>query len=401
MTPTAHLLLVIISVGLLLEVAVCTEVEVLVKDNGGKIPTDCWACPAGQIHWWEAGWPSSADRCACTPGSPCWTCPAGFVHWWEAGWESSGGDRCNCVKKGPGPGPSPPAPPAPPSLRALQDAFTPSGGSPGCIAFGPYVRGFGPGAHVPDDLVNRLLDIMIRDTGFRCIQLYGLDARIAKIAKSKGIKVHGIVWLNLGDNTAAINSAIAAVQQVGTDTILGVSCGSELFVRNQGQQAYVEQTIRACIRGIRDAVKVPVGINDASPSWFNQYWRMADEVDYIGVNLYPFFDNYFGGCSHANEAGLKTINLYRQAKNKYSGKLVLITEAGWPGNNHGARGCAATSDNDQRLAMQQIVDEFRRERAPVVIFELFREPWKGEGNGEDSFGVCVGDAPYNCVTAPR
>jgi len=390
-------LLSLLFVGLLLEVAFGATSRSLVSAmQANKIPTDCWACPSGQIHWWEAGWPSSADRCACTPGTPCWPCSGGRVHWWEAGWESSGGDRCNCVV--PGPGPAPPGPSS--SLEALKNAFIPSANSPGCIAFGPYVQGFRPGSYVPDDLIAGLMDIMIKQTSFRCIQLYGLDPRIALIARKKGIKVHGIVWLNLGDNTEAIKQAINAVQVAG-DTILGVSCGSELLLRNQGQQGYVEETIRACIRGIRSAVKVPVGINDAQPSWFNQYWQIANEVDYIGVNLYPFFDNYYGGCSHANEAGPKTIERYRAAKNKYSNKLVLITEAGWPGNNHGARGCAATSDNDQRVAMQSIVDAFRQERAPVALFELFREAWKGADSGEDSFGVCIGNAPYNCVTAPK
>ncbi len=73
----------------------------------------CWTCPAGYIHWFQAGYSSApgGDRCACVPkapsttGSPtqydtrgCWTCPAGLTHWFQAGLTSApGGDRCACV----------------------------------------------------------------------------------------------------------------------------------------------------------------------------------------------------------------------------------------------------------------------------------------------------------------
>ncbi|KAL0483181.1 hypothetical protein AKO1_014835, partial [Acrasis kona] len=77
-------------------------------------PTDCWTCPPGYSHWWDAGYSSFSDPCGCVPGvfssttsnptssttttsspstttlSPvahrtdCWTCPPGFIHWWDA-----------------------------------------------------------------------------------------------------------------------------------------------------------------------------------------------------------------------------------------------------------------------------------------------------------------------------
>jgi len=116
------------------------------KAPTGNFPTDCWTCPAGYVHWWEAGYAASpgGDRCECvegtvvvtpaptpvtptttktpvtptttkTPVTPtttkapvgnfptdCWTCPAGYTHWWLAGYQAApGGDRCACVEGAP------------------------------------------------------------------------------------------------------------------------------------------------------------------------------------------------------------------------------------------------------------------------------------------------------------
>ncbi|KAL0476585.1 Tmprss12 [Acrasis kona] len=90
-------------------------------------PDNCWTCPPGYVHWWEAGLSTYTDPCGCvagvatttsspttpttttsSPATPtttsssvshptnCWTCPAGYVHWWEAGLSSSS-DPCGCV----------------------------------------------------------------------------------------------------------------------------------------------------------------------------------------------------------------------------------------------------------------------------------------------------------------
>jgi hypothetical protein len=91
----------------------------------------CWTCPAGQIHWFQAGLATApgGDRCACVPysgspttttrapgssttaaPSPCWTCPAGQIHWFDAGMASApGGDRCACVQGGAAPSPNTPS----------------------------------------------------------------------------------------------------------------------------------------------------------------------------------------------------------------------------------------------------------------------------------------------------
>lgn len=47
-------------------------------------PDNCWTCPPGQVHWWEAGLSSSTDGCACVDGTatttapPATTCPTGW-----------------------------------------------------------------------------------------------------------------------------------------------------------------------------------------------------------------------------------------------------------------------------------------------------------------------------------
>ncbi|KAL0480709.1 hypothetical protein AKO1_007003 [Acrasis kona] len=67
-------------------------------------PPNCWTCPAGQTHWYDAGLTTApgGDRCACVPDNNrgCWTCPPGYIHWFNAGLTSApGGDRCACVRR--------------------------------------------------------------------------------------------------------------------------------------------------------------------------------------------------------------------------------------------------------------------------------------------------------------
>ena len=81
-----------------------------------------------------------------------------------------------------------------------------------CAAFSPYVGKLNPnyGAHPSKELINELLDKLVKQTPFRCIMTYGvlngLDA-IFTAAEARHIKVIAILWLD--DDTAVNSQSIA------------------------------------------------------------------------------------------------------------------------------------------------------------------------------------------------
>jgi exo-beta-1,3-glucanase (GH17 family) len=71
-----------------------------------------------------------------------------------------------------------------------------------CVAFSPYVGNINPdyGAHPSHELIDTLLDTLVKETRFRCIMTYGvlngLDYTFAAAEKRK-LKVIAIIWLAL------------------------------------------------------------------------------------------------------------------------------------------------------------------------------------------------------------
>ena len=77
-----------------------------------------------------------------------------------------------------------------------------------CAAFSTYVGKLNPnyGAHPSKELINTLLDQLIKKTPFRCIMTYGvlngLDT-VFSAAEEKHIKVISTIWI---DNDINVNS---------------------------------------------------------------------------------------------------------------------------------------------------------------------------------------------------
>lgn len=291
-----------------------------------------------------------------------------------------------------------------------------------CIAFSPYVQGYNPntGPHPPASLINTLLDKIVQQTSFRCIMTYGVHNRLNVIipaAKAKGVKVIAIIWLEKGDTAAskAFNSAsiTRGIQLAKTypKTIIRLSCGSEFRTRNGTNW---DSTIKNCVSRLRSGEVIqPITSIDTWWEWCNrstpcQQWSLANSVDWIGINVFPWWENKFSGlypCTTAAQAAKFHIQRVQDVMNRYPGKKVILTEFGWPAgpsgyrevNVHNGQRCGEASQSNQNWVITHTIQELNAKSWPGVVFESFREPWKVvEGKVGPYWGICNGISPYTC-----
>lgn len=287
-----------------------------------------------------------------------------------------------------------------------------------CIAFSSYVDGYNPntGPHPPPSLIDALLDVVVKQTGFRCILTYGmlngLDYTF-EAARNKGVKVIAIIWLDtdVAVNAQSITLGIQKAKQY-PDTIIRLSCGSE--VRTRRGKSTAEPIITNCINLLRtNGVTQPLTSIDTWWSWCNEtppcaQWSLAANVDWIGINVYPWWENKYSGlfpCTTASQAGNFHIARLMDVSARYSNTQVILTEFGWPAgplgysetNQFTGQRCGIASEDNQRLVITDTLSRLDQLGLPGVLFEAFRETWKtSEGPVGPFWGICDGTSPYTC-----
>lgn len=287
-----------------------------------------------------------------------------------------------------------------------------------CVAFSPYVDNFNPdwGPNPSRELINQLLDRIIEETPFRCIMTYGvlngLEYTFAA-AEARQLKVIAILWIDKDPvvNTQSINSGIE-VAKAFPNTIVKLSCGSE--VRTRHGNVFDNEILR-CIDSLRAAeVTQPITTIDTWWEWCNrtrpcQISSFADKVDWIGANVFPWWENRFSdslSCTPAEKAADFHIARLEDLHRTYPGKEIMLTEFGWPigpegatqENRHTGVRCSVPGKENQ---MKVIVDTFTKlgeRKWSGTVFEAFSETWKTrkEGGSGAYWGICDGKPPFSC-----
>jgi exo-beta-1,3-glucanase (GH17 family) len=296
---------------------------------------------------------------------------------------------------------------------------TPSHSAMQCVAFSPYVGTLTPdyGAPPSAELINQLLDKIVKETPFRCIMTYGvlngLDA-IFPAAEARHLKVIAILWI---DKDIAVNSQSIAkgieVAKAFPKTILRLSCGSEVRTRHGNR---FDGEISRCIDSLRNAgVTQPITTIDIWWEWCNraspcQETVFARSVDWVGVNIFPWWENKHAGvhsCTPAEKAADFHIERLSEIRRTYPGKEVILTEFGWPHSPEGAtetnvytgERCGIAGRKNQQLVIRSTFQKLAERDWSGTVFEAFSENWKSgnEGSFGNSWGICEGNPPYTCT----
>jgi exo-beta-1,3-glucanase (GH17 family) len=288
-----------------------------------------------------------------------------------------------------------------------------------CVAFSPYVGDLNPnyGAVPSPQLIDTLLDTLVKETKFRCIMTYGVLNGLEymfKAAEARKLKVIAIIWLDkdIEVNNRSITAGIE-VAKAFPKTIVKLSCGSEVRTRNGNG---LDGEILKCIDGLRNAgVKQPITTIDTWWEWCDRSdpcrpTGFEAKVDWIGVNIFPWWENKNAGvytCIPVDKAADFHIARLEEIRRTYPGREVFLTEFGWPSgpeggtetNNHTKEKCGVANPKNQVTVIKSTLQKLAEKNWSGTVFEAFSEHWKpdDEGNFGAHWGICQGKPPYTCV----
>ena len=156
------------------------------------------------------------------------------------------------------------------------------------------------------------------------------------------------------------------------DIIFSLSAGNEATVDWTDHYVSVDKVI-CYVKMIKSEAKQPVTFCENYIPWYDKLKRLADEVDFISIHSYPVWE-----YKHIHEAMDYTRQNYQGIADRYPGKPVIITEAGWATNSNGSGiDPENVSEEFQAIYFTDLVEWSEKEGIMTFFFEAFDEPWKG------------------------
>lgn len=258
----------------------------------------------------------------------------------------------------------------------------------------------GEGAVNPsDDEILEDLRILLRDTPFRLLRVY--DSRENSQAVLRLIEAHDLpikvmlgAWLaaevsnpncpwhpqpypdevlaaNKLENAREIGRAIRLANQYPS-IVAAVSVGNEALVDWTDHLVPEEQVIRY-VTTVRAGVDQPVTVAENYEWWARQGERLAAELDFVSVHIYPIWEQR--GIGEGLSYGIENI---QRVRNTLPDADLVITEAGWAttASEFGDR----ASEEHQLRYFRELYAWAEEMNITTFFFAAFDESWKGDPN---------------------
>ena len=162
------------------------------------------------------------------------------------------------------------------------------------------------------------------------------------------------------------------------EIIFALSAGNEACVDWTDHYVPVESVIKY-VRMIKKGAGQPVTYCENYVPWTAKLKDLADEVDFISIHTYPVWE-----YKNIGEAIGYTRQNYLEVADRYPGKLVIITEAGWSTSIIGTDTCpGGLTEKCQEIYYNSLMEWSQQEDILVFVFEAFDEPWKGSADPLD------------------
>jgi exo-beta-1,3-glucanase (GH17 family) len=179
---------------------------------------------------------------------------------------------------------------------------------------------------------------------------------------------------NVAANEREVRRLIALARR-HPEVVVAVSAGNEATVDWTDHLVPPERVLEYA-RQLRRELPQPVTFCENYVPWQDKLSALAAELDFLSVHTYPVWE--FKGL---DEALAYTEDNWRGVADRYPGKPVVITEAGWTTASSG-RGIKPENATPALQARYlQALARWSRERGVLTfVFEAFDEPWKGSAD---------------------
>ena len=273
------------------------------------------------------------------------------------------------------------------------------------VSYGPFRDGQSPERGVFPSLPEVSEDIEIaaglaeglwfyssaRDTGF--------DAFVRQASQHPaGLKIVATAFLHnpVASWAEVVNSAeLQGLMHLLADpdvALFSASVGSETLRRRD----LPLDALIARIRMIRAANprSIPITTSEPAHIWLENP-ELADEVDLIATTIYPFW----GGIpiEAAADAAIDQVNALIR---RFPGKLVIISETGWPSTGQPNGDAIPSLENATRYC-REVRSHARAAGISMFHFAFADELWKPDASGlgvEQHFGILTSarEMKYSC-----
>ncbi len=248
------------------------------------------------------------------------------------------------------------------------------------INFSPYMTGQDPNlrTYIEIEQIRKRMCIIAPYT--HRVRTFGTADGLEKsgmVAHEFGLEAFIGAWLS--KDLATNEEQIEKLIQAGKDGYIDVAIvGNEVLLR----QDLSEDQLINYIRRVKNALPgIPVTTADVY-SKILSYPRIIEEVDFLFVNYYPYWEGI------KVDYAIATIHtLHKRMIEAANGKEVYVSETGWPscGNTIGE---AVPSPENASFYFLNFVSWARANNIKYFYFEAFDEEWKA--NYEGPQGKCWG-----------
>ncbi len=179
---------------------------------------------------------------------------------------------------------------------------------------------------------------------------------------------------NRRENGAELERLVALARRY-EDAVFSVAVGNEATVDWTDHYVPVPKMIEY-VRWVKARLPQPVTFCENYVPWQHKLRELVPELDFISLHTYPVWE-----YKHIHEALDYTKENVASVAQRYPGKPIVITEAGWcTGSNGRGMNAEHAVQELQALYHQDLMDWTRAEGLLCFVFEAFDEPWKGSAD---------------------
>jgi exo-beta-1,3-glucanase (GH17 family)/cellulose synthase/poly-beta-1,6-N-acetylglucosamine synthase-like glycosyltransferase len=211
---------------------------------------------------------------------------------------------------------------------------------------------------------------------------------LPRLVREAGMRMFAGAWLDRNEtrNEAEMSALSRALR--GNKNIEAAVVGNETLLRGD----LTVKELGRYLKRVRGKFGVPVTTAEPWHIWVRNP-ELAKQVDFITVHLLPYWEGI------PVEAAVDAVfERYKELKQAFPNKRIVIGEVGWPTNGDRVKQAVASVDNAARF-VREFLDRVEDMPVDYFLMEAFDQPWKisEEGRAGGYWGMfdAYRDAKYS------